>query len=100
MMTDSTENNIVVHGNIEDGDRNQVKHLRFFNNSFDNLNEEETRHVKRGIYKNVVIISVAFMFLFTAYESMASLQSSINKVCTYLSRHLPISLFIVRLHGN
>ena len=35
---------------------------------------------KRSIYKNVGIISVAFMILFTAFQSMASLQSSINKV--------------------
>ena len=34
---------------------------------------------KRYIIKNIVIISLAFMFLFTAYNSMANLQSSINK---------------------
>ena len=30
--------------------------------------------------KNVVIISFSFMLLFTAFQSMANLQSSINKV--------------------
>lgn len=34
---------------------------------------------KLSILKNIVIISVAFIFLFTAYNSMANLQSSINK---------------------
>ena len=32
------------------------------------------------IMKNVVVISVAFMIQFTAFQSMAALQSSINKV--------------------
>lgn len=35
---------------------------------------------KFGMLKNVVVISFAFMFLFTAFNSMANLQSSINKV--------------------
>ena len=35
---------------------------------------------KRAIMKNVILISFAFMLLFTSYQSMASLQSSINKV--------------------
>ena len=34
------------------------------------------------IMKNVVVISVAFMIQFTAFQSMAALQSSINKVGT------------------
>lgn len=34
---------------------------------------------KIRILKNVVIISIAFMFLFTSFNSMANLQSSINK---------------------
>ncbi|XP_045110444.1 UNC93-like protein [Portunus trituberculatus] len=35
---------------------------------------------KFRILKNVIIISIAFMFLFTSFNSMANLQSSINKV--------------------
>ena len=35
---------------------------------------------KRLILKNVVAISFSFMILFTAFQSMAALQSSINKV--------------------
>ena len=35
---------------------------------------------KFGIIKNVIIICVAFMLVFTAFQSMSALQSSINKV--------------------
>lgn len=35
---------------------------------------------KRRILKNVILLSVAFMVLFTSYQSMATLQSSINQV--------------------
>lgn len=41
--------------------------------------EENNRRVSRSIFKNIITISVAFTFLFTAYNSMANLQSSINK---------------------
>ena len=46
---------------------------------------EKTRNMtieqeKRGIMKNVIIICIAFMLLFTAFQSMSALQSSINKV--------------------
>jgi hypothetical protein len=36
-------------------------------------------NLKWSIWKNIVVISVAFMILFTSFQSMASLQSSINK---------------------
>ena len=48
------------------------------------LSEEEIKAEKRIIYKNVLLISVAFLLLFVAFESMSKLQSSINvvsKVC-------------------
>ncbi len=35
---------------------------------------------RAAIFKNVVVISAAFMVQFTAFQSMAALQSSINKV--------------------
>ena len=35
---------------------------------------------KLHIYKNVLLISFSFLLLFTAYESMSKLQSSINSV--------------------
>ena len=44
------------------------------------MSDEEKRREKRGIIRNVVIISFSFMLLFTAFQSMANLQSSINKV--------------------
>ena len=44
------------------------------------LSDAEKKSLKRGIMKNVVIISFAFMLLFTAFQSMANLQSSLNKV--------------------
>jgi hypothetical protein len=46
-------------------------------------NEKERKHEKKMILKNIVIISFAFMLLFTAFQSMASLQSSINKVKSF-----------------
>ena len=69
-----------------DGNGNQVKNPVYSDkesckeNRFANLNDEEICSMKRGIYKNLLTISIAFMLLFTAFESMASLQSSINKV--------------------
>ena len=44
------------------------------------LSQEQLRSEKRRIMKNVVFISFAFLLLFTAFQSMAALQSSINKV--------------------
>ena len=44
------------------------------------LSPEEIKAEKRIIYKNVLLISVAFLLLFVAFESMSKLQSSINVV--------------------
>ena len=44
------------------------------------LSEEEVRAETRIIYKNLLLISFAFLLLFVAFESMAKLQSSINVV--------------------
>jgi len=44
------------------------------------LSEEEIKTEKRIIYKNVLLISIAFLLLFVAFESMSKLQSSINVV--------------------
>ena len=46
----------------------------------DGLSDEEKKNMKFGIMKNVIIISIAFMLLFTAFQSMAQLQSSLNEV--------------------
>lgn len=44
------------------------------------MSNEEIRSERIKIWKNVIIISFAFMCLFTAFNSMANLQSSINSV--------------------
>ena len=41
--------------------------------------QEEDKWLKRKIQKNLIVISAAFMVLFTAFQSMAALQSSLNK---------------------
>jgi len=41
---------------------------------------EDVAAEKRRIYRNVLIISFSFLLLFTAFESMSKLQSSINTV--------------------
>jgi len=41
---------------------------------------KEKKREKFLIYKNVLLISVSFLLLFVAFESMSKLQSSINKV--------------------
>ena len=42
--------------------------------------KRKNQREERMIMKNIIVISFAFMLLFTAFQSMASLQSSINKV--------------------
>jgi len=49
--------------------------------SVENMTAEEIKAEKKGILKNVFLISFAFLLLFTAFQSMSALQSSINKVC-------------------
>ncbi len=47
------------------------------------MKKDESKSIKiqkRVIEMNIVVISFAFMLLFTAYQSVAFLQSSINKV--------------------
>ena len=40
----------------------------------------EAKTEKRRIYKNLILISLAFLLLFTAFGTTSSLQSSINEV--------------------
>lgn len=47
---------------------------------YQNMTAEERKAEKRAIYKNVLLISFSFLLLFTAFESMSKLQSSINTV--------------------
>ena len=44
-----------------------------------NMSPEERKKEKRKITKNVYIISFGFLFLFTAFQSLQNLQSSLNK---------------------
>jgi len=44
------------------------------------MTESEKKVERRAIYKNLFVMSGAFLCLFTAFESMSKLQSSINKV--------------------
>ena len=44
------------------------------------MKPETTTKVSRSALKNVILIAIAFMVLFTSYQSMAALQSSINQV--------------------
>ena len=41
---------------------------------------QEQKSEKRKITKNVFIVSFGFLFLFTAFQSLQNLQSSLNKV--------------------
>ena len=65
---DTEGGKVSVRGNNNNGHFRKKKtgHLR----------EEEKLH----IYKNLLLISFSFLLLFTAYESMSKLQSSINSV--------------------
>ena len=89
-MADSTELNTYenkgyMSSDVEDSNANQVVKKSDLEKSsikgkFSNLSEDEAKEAKRGILRNVVVISFSFMLLFTAFQSMANLQSSINKV--------------------
>lgn len=48
--------------------------------SYAHLTAGELKKAKCKVMWNVVVISFAFMLLFTAFQSMANLQSSINRV--------------------
>lgn len=50
----------------------------------DDLSESELRREKFRVMRNVVLISFSFLLLFTAFQSMANLQSSINKVSKFM----------------
>lgn len=50
------------------------------NHNEEHLTPEQRKREKRKITKNVYIISLGFLFLFTAFQSLQNLQSSLNKV--------------------
>jgi hypothetical protein len=41
---------------------------------------QEAKRAKRMVYKNLFIVGLAWIFLFTAFQSIANLQSSLNTV--------------------
>ena len=57
-------------------------------NQIQQYTQEEIKAEKKIIYKNVLLISVSFLLLFVAFESMSKLQSSINVVSHIFNIHL------------
>lgn len=53
----------------------------------ENLTESQLKKEKMRIMKNVIVISFSFLLLFTAFQSMAALQSSINRVSKLCMTH-------------
>ena len=53
------------------------------------ISAKEAKQEKRRIYKNLFVISSAFLLLFTAFSTTSSLQSSINEVVDYPSNYCP-----------
>ena len=54
--------------------------IPFVNNDIVENNEDLPLFSNRQIYKNLIILSVSLVILFTAYVSVLSLQSSLNTV--------------------
>lgn len=46
--------------------------------SFHELDEQELRAFRRSTYKNLTVMSLGFLFLFTAFQALQNLQSSIH----------------------
>ena len=64
---------------FEETEGGEIRH----NNNKDHFktkSNDQRKGEKLHIYKNVLLISFSFLLLFTAYESMSKLQSSINSV--------------------
>jgi len=64
---------------FEDTEGKEIKHNNN-ENHFETKRNDHLKEEKLHIYKNVLLISFSFLLLFTAYESMSKLQSSINSV--------------------
>ena len=59
---------------------NEGKSLSSHQDVSSKLTMEQVKKEKRRIYKNLILISFAFLLLFTAFGTTGSLQSSINDV--------------------
>jgi len=75
---DPNSNNVKKYSTKDSEEFNNNVEARI--SSVKNMSPEEIRSEKRSIMKNVIVISFAFLLLFTAFQSMSFLQSSINKV--------------------
>ena len=68
--------NLAYNNNDEKGGQGKPQRME--------MEGEQDRGFARGekfqIYKNVLLISFSFLLLFTAFESMSKLQSSINSI--------------------
>jgi len=62
-----------------DETRASVKNLVAEEDETEKISPEERKKEKRKITKNVYVISFGFLFLFTAFQSLQNLQSSLNK---------------------
>ncbi|CAF0796002.1 unnamed protein product [Brachionus calyciflorus] len=71
MKLESTENNdsAIENSTLEiDNDLNDVS----------KMTKDERKKAKRLIMKNLIVVGLSWVFLFTAYSSIANLQSSLN----------------------
>jgi hypothetical protein len=76
-MQENNEKNIKT---IEDYNLNDISKINNDEKNDGNLTAKECKLInsKFKLFKNLLVIGFSWMFLFTAYQSMANLQSSIN----------------------
>ncbi len=71
---------------------------KVYHRTLSTANEEEDEVIQPGKYvKNLIVLSVSFMFIFTAYMSLRNLQSSINSddgLAVYALSTVYASLFL------
>lgn len=82
-MTDLGVSNPAFEGDVSQSKQSKNEAVKYDHEKGESASPGNTLTVEQekiAILKNVIIISVAFMFLFTSYNSMSFLQSSINKV--------------------
>lgn len=71
---DDTEGNQTSEPSVENHANGTVENMSV------ELTKEQIRSEKRRIIKNVVLISIAFLFNFNAFQGLSRLQSSLNRV--------------------
>ena len=92
-MTKASTSELTMSKANERGHYNEAFELESSLNNFEmkvHNSPSQKQHrdcdLKKKIFKNLLLISVAFMVLFTSYESISKLQSSINKARPSLKR--------------